>query len=92
MHACIKANIFIYLFYKWLENSHASCLQAVFAVALGPFTFFNIQKTKYLQLFTTVTRWLGKIKKHTRFILSVTLFMHDIFSFYKEILSQKFDI
>lgn len=32
---------------------------AVFAVALGPFTFFNIQKTKYLQLFTTVTRWLA---------------------------------
>ncbi|XP_048761288.2 transmembrane protein 104-like isoform X2 [Ostrea edulis] len=32
---------------------------AVFAVTLGPFTFFNIQKTKYLQLFTTVTRWLA---------------------------------
>ncbi|XP_061182106.1 transmembrane protein 104-like [Saccostrea echinata] len=32
---------------------------AVFAITLGPFTFFNVQKTKYLQLFTTVTRWLA---------------------------------
>lgn len=59
--------------------SHASSLQAVFAVALGPFTFFNVQKTKYLQLFTTVTRWLGKMKKHTCYILSVTVLMPYIF-------------
>lgn len=32
-----------------------------FIVCLGPFTFFNVQKTKYLQMFTTVTRWLAFI-------------------------------
>lgn len=30
-----------------------------FAAAIGPFVFFNVQKTKYLQLFTTGMRWLG---------------------------------
>eukprot|EP00730_Choanoeca_flexa_P002519 TRINITY_DN11078_c0_g2_i2.p1 TRINITY_DN11078_c0_g2~~TRINITY_DN11078_c0_g2_i2.p1 ORF type:complete len:466 (+),score=55.88 TRINITY_DN11078_c0_g2_i2:191-1588(+) len=29
----------------------------MFALLLGPFTFFNVQKTKWLQLFTTVMRW-----------------------------------
>lgn len=32
-------------------------LQALFAAVLGPFCFFNAQKTKWLQLFTTVMRW-----------------------------------
>lgn len=27
---------------------------------LGPFTFFNAQKTKYLQILTSLMRWLGK--------------------------------
>lgn len=27
---------------------------------LGPFTFFNAQKTKYLQILTSVMRWIGK--------------------------------
>ncbi|CAH2106593.1 unnamed protein product [Euphydryas editha] len=27
--------------------------------AIGPFVFFNVQKTKYLQLFTTGMRWLA---------------------------------
>lgn len=31
----------------------------IFLVTLGPFTFFNVQKTKYLQIFTTVMRWLA---------------------------------
>ena len=35
-------------------------LQACFTVLLGPFVFFNVQKTKYLQMLTTVLRWLGK--------------------------------
>ena len=34
--------------------------QAGFVVTLGPFVFFNVQKTKYLQMFTTALRWLGK--------------------------------
>ena len=32
---------------------------AGFIVLLGPFTFFNVTKTKYLQLLTTVMRWLA---------------------------------
>ncbi|XP_063618869.1 transmembrane protein 104 homolog [Cydia splendana] len=30
-----------------------------FTAAIGPFVFFNVQKTKYLQLFTTGMRWLA---------------------------------
>ncbi|XP_014675621.1 PREDICTED: transmembrane protein 104-like [Priapulus caudatus] len=30
-----------------------------FTLFLGPFTFFNAQKTKYLQLFTSVMRWVA---------------------------------
>lgn len=37
-----------------------------FVLLLGPFTFFNVTKTKYLQLLTTVMRWLA-------FIIMVTL-------------------
>ncbi|KAJ8317924.1 hypothetical protein KUTeg_003015 [Tegillarca granosa] len=32
---------------------------AAFSLTLGPFVFFNVQKTKYLQYFTTLTRWLA---------------------------------
>ncbi|XP_013779152.1 transmembrane protein 104-like [Limulus polyphemus] len=32
---------------------------ALFLCLLGPFTFFNVQKTKYLQMLTTVMRWLA---------------------------------
>lgn len=31
----------------------------VFVLSLGPFVFFNIQKTKYLQLLTSAMRWLA---------------------------------
>lgn len=31
----------------------------IFIVVLGPFVFFNVQKTKYLQLLTSVMRWLA---------------------------------
>lgn len=27
---------------------------------LGPFAFFNAQKTKYLQILTSLMRWIGK--------------------------------
>lgn len=29
------------------------CYQAVFTLLLGPFTFFDVQKTKYLQILTS---------------------------------------
>ncbi|XP_023213625.1 transmembrane protein 104-like isoform X2 [Centruroides sculpturatus] len=32
---------------------------AVFLCLLGPFAFFNVQKTKYLQVITSVMRWLA---------------------------------
>ncbi|XP_072743135.1 transmembrane protein 104 homolog isoform X1 [Anoplolepis gracilipes] len=31
----------------------------MFVLSLGPFVFFNVQKTKYLQLLTSVMRWLA---------------------------------
>ncbi|XP_055340503.1 transmembrane protein 104-like [Paramacrobiotus metropolitanus] len=34
---------------------------AVFACTLGPFLFFNVQKTKYLQIVTSATRWVALI-------------------------------
>lgn len=34
---------------------------AVFTVFLGPFTFFNVQKTKYLQILTSLMRWIAFI-------------------------------
>ncbi|XP_020661929.3 transmembrane protein 104 isoform X1 [Pogona vitticeps] len=32
---------------------------AAFTVLLGPFTFFNVQKTKYLQIITSMMRWIA---------------------------------
>ena len=34
---------------------------AIFVFALGPFAFFNVTKTKYLQLLTTIMRWMAFI-------------------------------
>lgn len=31
-----------------------------FVMLIGPFTFFNVQKTKYIQIGTIMLRWLGK--------------------------------
>ena len=39
---------------------------SVFVIALGPFAFFNVTKTKYLQLLTTVMRWVA-------FVFMITL-------------------
>lgn len=33
--------------------------QTMFVLSLGPFVFFNVQKTKYLQLLTSMMRWLA---------------------------------
>ena len=49
----------------WEENSTINRIDAyrialaVFIVAVGPFAFFNVTKTKYLQLLTTLMRWLA---------------------------------
>ncbi|XP_693756.3 transmembrane protein 104 isoform X1 [Danio rerio] len=32
---------------------------AIFTLLLGPFTFFNAQKTKYLQILTSLMRWIA---------------------------------
>lgn len=40
------------------------CHQAVFTLLLGPFTFFDVQKTKYLQILTSLMRWIGESDKH----------------------------
>lgn len=37
--------------------------QAVFTLLLGPFTFFDVQKTKYLQILTSLMRWIGESDK-----------------------------
>lgn len=37
-----------------------SITQAVFTLLLGPFTFFDVQKTKYLQILTSLMRWIGE--------------------------------
>ncbi|XP_060521183.1 transmembrane protein 104 homolog [Cylas formicarius] len=31
----------------------------VFGLLIGPFTYFNVQKTKYLQMFTVSVRWIA---------------------------------
>ncbi|CAH1170348.1 unnamed protein product [Phaedon cochleariae] len=38
----------------------------IFALSVGPFAYFNVQKTKYLQLFTILIRWCA-------FFIMVTL-------------------
>nr|KAF6459388.1 transmembrane protein 104 [Rousettus aegyptiacus] len=32
---------------------------AIFTLLLGPFAFFDVQKTKYLQILTSLMRWIG---------------------------------
>ena len=38
---------------------------ACFTAAVGPFVFFNVTKTKYLQIFTTIMRWFAFISMVT---------------------------
>lgn len=50
-----------------LHTSHCSSRpQAIFTVLLGPFTFFDVQKTKYLQILTSLMRWIGESEKFTK--------------------------
>lgn len=44
----------------------------IFLVLVGPFSYFNVQKTKYLQIFTTTMRWVA-------FSLMITLATVRIF-------------
>ncbi|CAD5123462.1 DgyrCDS11808 [Dimorphilus gyrociliatus] len=41
-------------------NAYRICL-TIFTILLGPFVFFNVQKTKYLQILTTGLRWFSAI-------------------------------
>ena len=45
---------------------------AVFLLVLGPFAYFNVSKTKYLQIFTTLMRWTAFITMITLSILRIT--------------------
>lgn len=51
--------------YRW-------CLMA-FICILGPFAFFNVQKTKYLQLVTAMFRWLA-------FSVMISIAIHRLFA------------
>lgn len=57
-------------------------LQATFTLLLGPFTFFSAQKTKYLQILTSLMRWIGKFTQRRRLIYvwgTVKMYCHIIF-------------
>ena len=43
---------------------------------MGPFAFFDLGKTKYLQILTTLFRWLGRF---VSFLFMVS--MHVLYSF-----------
>lgn len=43
------------------QNAYRLYLAAVL-VCIGSFAFFNVQKTKYLQMLTSFLRWTGKFK------------------------------
>ena len=45
---------------------------AVFILVLGPFAYFNVSKTKYLQMFTTLMRWTAFVTMITLSILRLT--------------------
>ncbi|XP_030389728.1 transmembrane protein 104 isoform X2 [Gopherus evgoodei] len=41
------------------RSETGNCKKAAFTLLLGPFTFFNVQKTKYLQIMTSLMRWIA---------------------------------
>uniref|UniRef100_UPI00398EA098 transmembrane protein 104 n=1 Tax=Pristiophorus japonicus TaxID=55135 RepID=UPI00398EA098 len=46
----------------WIGKLQMYCLKTTaFSLLLGPFTFFNVQKTKYLQIITSLMRWIAFI-------------------------------
>lgn len=47
---------------EWATFTRLDCYRLsliAFIVLLGPFTFFNVQKTKYIQMCTILLRWLA---------------------------------
>ncbi|CDQ80612.1 unnamed protein product [Oncorhynchus mykiss] len=40
---------------------------SIFTVMLGPFVFFDAQKTKYLQILTSLMRWIGRAFQAVKF-------------------------
>lgn len=63
-------------------------LQATFTLLLGPFTFFSAQKTKYLQILTSLMRWIGKFTQRRRLIYvwgTVKMYCHIIFKIHFKI-------
>lgn len=50
--------------------------QAIFTLLLGPFAFFNAQKTKYLQILTSLMRWIGKSKLVSPLVFDGRLSLH----------------
>lgn len=53
-------------------DTYRLCLVAFIGV-LGPFAFFNVQKTKYLQLVTVLFRWLA-------FTVMISIAVHRLFA------------
>ncbi|XP_072501714.1 transmembrane protein 104 isoform X5 [Notamacropus eugenii] len=45
--------------WRWDKWPLCSSIKAVFTLLLGPFTFFDVQKTKYLQILTSLMRWIA---------------------------------
>lgn len=46
---------------SWTRMDVYRLFLGVFTVLMAPFAYFNVQKTKYLQYFTTVLRWIAFI-------------------------------
>mgnify|MGYP004591844743 CR=1 FL=1 len=59
MYTHIEISIFILTVTSSFLISFQYVFQSIFILLLGPFVFFNIQKTKYLQLLTSGMRWLA---------------------------------
>ncbi|CAH3996822.1 unnamed protein product [Pieris brassicae] len=56
-----------------------------FFAAMGPFVFFNVQKTKYLQLFTSGMRWLA-------FVIMISMAIHLLIKYGPQGKPPAFDI
>ncbi|KAJ8730247.1 hypothetical protein PYW07_017285 [Mythimna separata] len=54
---CFNSSSSDHVGYTRLQTYRVALL--TFVGAMGPFVFFNVQKTKYLQLFTSGMRWLA---------------------------------
>lgn len=55
------------------ESQAYKLFLCAFLAIFGPFVFFNVQKTKYLQIITSITRWLA-------FTVMITLAVRRLFS------------